>query len=289
MNSNYTNGHWAVGTPHDICINRTLVQDCDTYTIGDWTIQSPELIPCCLGALIIGLTLSKKVRTMNTRSHIFYAATFALVGIMMTIAGLNDSLMAHVGNPDGHLRLFLMIADVQLTSFIGYMFFLDAMLDAGILNENKPYVYLYAVLGFFGILHGWIQCFFHGWKMGFLIMYMIVVLFGCGSWVIVQMVIVIVNKDWKSLKYLFYCAFAGGFGFFSLLNMKLTVFLCEKMGCYITTEFIWFLVTDIAIYYIYKYYVARNEHTLIKLGLKADEENTDAVIKLIEMGMATDE
>jgi hypothetical protein len=143
------------------------------------------------------------------------------------------------------------------------------------------------------ILYGWLKTFFGGWNGGFMVMYMGVVLLGCGSWVFVQLAIVIIDKDWKSFRYLLYCSFAGGFGFFSLLDYKLQVYLCENLSCWFGTEFIWFLVTDISIYWIYKFYVTRNEKHLLANCEEKNEPNNDGEVRdgfktLLEMGLMAD-
>src|SRR5688572_11519353 len=80
-------------TPPDICQNKTLIVECDIITVNGLIIHSPELLPCCLMALILGMTLAHKVLKMKSQNYKFYAITFAMIGVMMTDAGLTDCIL----------------------------------------------------------------------------------------------------------------------------------------------------------------------------------------------------
>jgi len=49
---------------------------------------------------------------------------------------------------------------------------------------------------------------------------------------------------------------SGGIPFIILFNNKIGIWLCENVGCHISTALFWFIATDFAIFFIYKYYVA---------------------------------
>ncbi len=246
-----------LSTNTSICSNMTLIRECDTLTIGNYTIISPALLPCCLGALIIGLTLAKKTIKMQTTNSLFYALTFAMVGCMMTDAGWNDCLLPNLFPHDKFIHQFYAIVDVGLTSTIGYSFLILGLLDAGILSQKSKITWGIYIVGTILIFYGWIKTIVGHWYPGFFILYMGVVGVGCGTWTIIQLHLVIGQKDWASLKWLLFAGLHGGFGFFSLLDFKLSKWICENIDCHFATAFIWFLVTDTAIYFIYKFYVSR--------------------------------
>ena len=126
------------GTPADICTNSTLEQECNTITVNGLKIQSPALLPTCVGALIIGLYCGYKTYQMKTRGRLMYAITFAMTGVMMTFAGIYDCILPHWGNPHNNIHNFFGIVDVGLTSSIGLAFFFDALIDAGIIKDTNP-------------------------------------------------------------------------------------------------------------------------------------------------------
>lgn len=257
-------------TPADVCLNRTLDKECDTINVGGLEIFAPELLPCCLGALILGLTLAKKVYERKDRNYLMYTITFAMTGVMMTDAGWNDCILVNLWPKNTFAHIFWAVIDVGLTSSIGLAFLFDALLDAKII-KNKASTYYSYFIGMGLIFTAWTYCMVHKMMIGFLILYMGIVGIGCGSWVIIQMILTIWTQDWKSFKYLVYAGVSGGFGFFSIMDTKLYLYLCEHFSCHFNTQFIWFLVTDIAIYYIYLYYITRASF------LKSQEQQKEVI------------
>jgi len=53
---------------------------------------------------------------------------------------------------------------------------------------------------------------------------------------------------------MFAAAICGGFGFFCIQDVKLNSLLCEEFGCFFAGKFVWFLVTPLCAYLIYKYF-----------------------------------
>lgn len=137
---------------------------------------------------------------------------------------------------------------------------IDAFVDAGLFNPKKNTVY-YVLFGGIGLIfYGWWESFMNDIDAGMIILYLGVVAIGCGTWVIIQIALLIFSKNYRGVQYLLLGSFAGGFGLLSIMEGKWMIWLCEHLSCYFGTDFIWFIVTDIAIYFIYKYYVAR--HTI---------------------------
>lgn len=241
-----------------ICTNETLDDICNRIYIGSWGIQSPELIPCCLMALYLGITLSRATIKTKTNANVVYAITFLMVGCMMTFAMIGDTLLPLNVSDKSPLLILVFTCDVGLTSSIGYSFMIDGLVDAGILHQNKKSTYWILGGGMAAIFSGWIYTFITQWKYGFTIMYLGVVAITCGSWVVIQIALMVISKNCKGLKYFFLAAFTGGFGFCSLMNAKLNAWMCETFTCYFGSEFIWFFVTDTAIYFIYLFYKERH-------------------------------
>lgn len=244
-------------SPASICTNSTLVTACDTLTIGGYTIMEPELLPCCLMALIIGLTLAHKTLKIKAPNSLFYAITFATIGVMMTDAGWNDCLLPNLFPNNKFVHFYYAIIDVGLTSTIGFMFMIDGLLDAGVLKPKSPVTWSILATGAIAIFVGWYFALVSSSTLGFFIMYMVVVAIGCGTWVFVQLYLVIRDRDWSSLKWFFLAGSNGGLGFYTLMSSRAQRWLCETYGCHWGTNFIWFLMTDTAMYFIYRYYKAR--------------------------------
>lgn len=262
----------SLDTNSTICHNASLIRKCDVIHVGGLQINGPSLLPCCLGALIIGLTLAKKAKGMQTKNSIPYAITFAMVGFMMTDAGWYDCILPNIWKDDKLIHDFYGIIDVGLTSSIGYAFLILGLLDVGILCEKSRWSWGIWGAGTAAIFYGWIQTFAGNWKAGFLVLYMGVVAIGCGSWTVIQLVLVLGHRDWKSLKWLLFAGAHGGFGFFSLLSSRINSWLCNHFGCHFASSFVWFLVTDTAIYFIYRFYVSRIDFEK-KAKLKEERES----------------
>jgi len=256
-NFKYGNAN-GYSTPADICLNRTLAAECDTTEFAGLEIFEPELLPCCFVALILGLTLAKEVYRLKRPNYLMYAITFAMTGVMMTDAGWNDCILVNLWPNDHFAHLFWGVLDVGLTSSIGLAFLFDALLDAKIL-KNKRSTYVAYGIGVCLIFYAYVFCYVHKVAIGLVLLYMGIVGIGCGSWVIIQTILTILHEDWKSFWYLILAGLSGGFGFFSLVDFKLSLYLCEHFSCHVNTQFIWFLVTDISIYFIYLYYKTRTE------------------------------
>jgi len=169
-----------------------------------------------------------------------------------------------------------MVLDVGLTSTIGFNFLILGLLDAGILNQKSKLTWGIWGAGTFGIFYGWVAAVEGKWKAGFFVLYMVVVAIGCGAWTIIQMVLVLGNKDWASLKWLVFAGFHGGFGMYSLMDARLQKWICENIDCHFATSFIWFFVTDTAIYFIYRFYVSRVDFEK-KQQLRANNYYTESL------------
>jgi hypothetical protein len=250
------------GTSSAICTNSTLAQLCNEILIGDWSIQSPELVPCCLGALYLGITLSKKIWNMKTLSSKMYGTTFLMIGIMMTCASMFDCILINNLSPKSFFLNFFGVADVGLTSSIGFAFLIDGLIDCGILDPTKKRTYYIFYGGVAAIFYGWILCFEGKWDAAWMWLYLGVVAIGCGSWVIIQIALMYFSHDTRGWLNLLGASLAGGIGFFNLMETKWQVWECEHLSCYWGDDFTWFIVTDIAMYFIYQYYVKR--HTMNK-------------------------
>jgi hypothetical protein len=246
------------GTSPAICTNGTLADLCNQILIGDWVIQSPELVPCCIGALYLGVTLSKKVWKMNTLSSRMYGTTLLMVGIMMTCASMFDCILADNVNQNSWLYNFFGVMDVGLTSSIGYAFLIDGLIDCGILDPKKQKTYYIFYAGMAAIFYGWILCFEGTWPAAWFYLYLGVVAIGCGSWVIIQIALLYFSNNTRGWLDLLGASIAGGLGFFNLMDTKWQVWECEHLSCYWGSDFTWFIVTDVALYFIYQYYVKRH-------------------------------
>lgn len=254
-------GYWDFGgnkTSPAICDNQTLQNDCTQFYIGSFGIQSPELVPCCLVAIYLGFTLGRITLKTKTNSNITYAITFFTLGCMMTFSMITNSFTPLNCKPDGFINVFTNLIDVGLTSCVGYSFLIDGLVDFGVLSQYKKRTYHLLAGGYILIFIGWIIT---GLKLsfdGYLFMYYGIVGFCCGSWVVIQFMLMETSKNYSALRYFLIAAVSGAVGFVSVLDLKINALLCEMFTCYFGGEFTWFVATDVSIYCIFLFYKARH-------------------------------
>jgi hypothetical protein len=242
---------------YSYCSSTAEITSCNQIDVGSFGIHSPLLIPSCLAALVLGIIFSKRMYRTKTDSNIFYAVTFMAIGVMMTISMLNHCFFPLNLSEDNFFYSLAAFLDVDLTSTIAFLFLLDGLLDLRIINQNQRRTYKVFVVGFLSISLGWLITMSTGWELGFLVMYLGIVGVGCGSWCFIQVWIMIRKRDFKGLGYFLIAGFSGLVGLVSVADQGIDQFFCENFGCLFAQQFLWFLVTDIAMFCIYKYCQAR--------------------------------
>jgi uncharacterized membrane protein len=245
-----------------MCLNSTLFAICDTIVVNGYPIEQPELLPFCLIALILGLTLSKKAFEAKHHGYTMYSIVFAMTGIMMTFAGINDSILGD--QTFGLTHLLAMIVDVSLTSSIALGFFFCGLIDIGWIKDKFSTILVYFI-GIFILFCIWTVSLIEmiegkASQEDFNLIYNTTVGAGCGGWVLIQLIKIFGQSNYKGFEYFVLAGLSGGLPFVVLFNNDFTYWLCMTAGC-ISPMIFWFAGTDFAIYYIYKYYIASSTPT----------------------------
>jgi len=229
---------------------------CDIINFKDLSVQAPALIPTCILAAAIGFYGYHTISKTNVVGSKFYSLTFAMFGIMMSFAGLNDCIMSANGDPSDPAHIFTGIVDVGLTSTIGMTFAFNGLVDVGLITEG---VKSFAIWGFSaGLLFGgWFYVFEAQWYMGFFYLYLVVIGVCCGLYCILELVYLIKNRTTQGLYWVGVAGLTGAIGLAAVSMSNFAVWLCMTFGCFFGPEFVWFLLSDAAMWACFKYFMSR--------------------------------
>lgn len=250
--SGYSSGIQNITDPCENPWNST----CDTATINGFEIQSPELIPTCILAALIGFGAYCSISKTNVRGSKIYALTFFMFGTMMSDAAFNDCILAVHGDMQDLLHIVVGIIDVGLTSSIGLTFAFNGLVDVGLLTEGRC---LFGLLGllYTGLFAAWYYTFTIGWMNGFIYLYAGVIGVSCGIYCITEVIYLIRSKNKQGLIWVGVAGLTGGFGLAAIMVPSLDLYLCHTFGCHFAGNFLWFLLSDVAMYACYRYFMTR--------------------------------
>jgi len=241
----------------DICVN-SYMGPCDSAVIFGLKMQGPEVIPCCMLAAYIGISSFIKIRKYpNVIGWNSYSWTFLMFGIMMSSAGLVDSVLAYVGNPNDWLHWILMEIDLGLTSSIGVSFFFDGLVDTGLINEDSKATKVSMMVTYASMFIGWGVVFHYQWWNGFIYMYIMLIFFTCGFYVIMEFVHIIRQRLFNGLGWVALGAFSGGLGLAAIAYPPWDMWLCHNFGCHLAGNFVWFALSDVSMYSLFRFYMSR--------------------------------
>jgi len=65
------------------------------------------------------------------------------------------------------------------------------------------------------------------------------------------------SKSLQGLGWVTLAGIFGGIGLGAIAFPNLDIWLCHHFGCHFAGNFLWFVLTDVAMYCCYKYYMAR--------------------------------
>jgi len=249
--------------PHnltDACVNSYL-SPCDTWTIGDWTIQSPELVPTCVAAAVIGITAGNAIRKLvpvTTNSRIMYMITFYTFAVMMSDASLTDCLLAHVGNDNDDLHFFVGLVDVVLTSSVALSFSFNALADLDWISGDSMWTRACMLFSYGVLLAAWIIAFEDMMATAFQYLYIDLIAISCSFYAAVQVYLLVKSKSTAGLRWVSVGVAAGALGLAGVAFPDFDTWLCHQFGCHFAGNFLWFMLTDVSMYALYRYYLARN-------------------------------
>lgn len=242
------------GNTSDPCTNPNST--CNFITIGSVHVYNPMLFPTCVLAAYIGFSSYLTISKTNMPSSKFYAMTFAMFGMMMSDAFFNDSILSVNGTQSDLLHFVFMIIDVGLTSTIGMTFAFNGLIDVGLISESTT---TFTVWGFLsGLLFGlWTYVIQAQYYEGFMYLYVYVIGFSCGLYCILEVYYLIKNRSSRALVWVAASCLTGGFGLASITDQNIAIWFCHNFGCFFGGEFMWFLLSDIAMYCCFRYYMSR--------------------------------
>jgi len=234
----------------------TMSSMCDTITIAGYVIQSPDILPSCIGAAVIGIYGWKQIKQYpNITGSFIYSFTFLMLAFMMSDAGLTDCIFARdVSNP--LLLLLITLVDVGLTSSIAMNFGFMGLIDLGWIDGNSRSTFMTMCLCDAGLFAAWLYEIIKGNMDAFYVLYIGVIFIFCGFYCFAQIVYLYRNKG-RGIGWLLLAGFSGGIGLSCIAVPQIDIFLCEELGCHLAGDFWWFYSTDLAMYSCYRYWMTR--------------------------------
>jgi len=204
--------------------------------------------------------------------HIVYSITFFMFGIMMSDAAFADTILPLNENTDSWSYWICMMVDLTLTSSVGLSFFWNGLVDVGILNEDNSSTLAAMLLSYIGIFLGWVYVsYYQLWLTGFPYLYIDLIAVSCGTYLLTETIHVIRTKDTAGLGWVALAGLSGLVGLASIAVPSLDVWCCHTFGCFYSGNFWWFLLTDVAMYSMWRYYAARIEiRRKMKIQLKSN-------------------
>jgi len=253
-----SDGFYQMSNVSAICANQTLEYICDISEIDGYLVLGPELIPICMMAALIGAFSFFNIRNLpqNTRGRIAYSITFAMFGTMMSDAAYNDCWISVNPGTNPNFDLFIGLLDVGLTSSIGLSFFWNGLIDIGALNENwKTFTAMF--VSYASLFAGWYYVIVNQDWDGFLYLYVYVIGISCGIYCILETIHIIKSKSAAGLGWVGVAGVTGAVGLGGIYFPSFDYWLCTTFGCHFAGDFVWFLLTDVAMFSCYKYFMAR--------------------------------
>jgi hypothetical protein len=144
--------------------------------------------------------------------------------------------------------------DVSLTSTIAVIFFFIGLQDLGKFKTNKQF-YTCFFLADAPVVFGWYYCIFVdptrlGWA--FMVLYVYLIVFCCGCFGVIQLNYIIKGRfDGGIIPLLIGCC--AGF-----VGVKF-IFICSWPDVRFSGQVWWFLMSDIAMYFVYRYFCLRHK------------------------------
>lgn len=225
---------------------------CEVFSAPVFGVQlaDPFIILPSLGALLVGYLCGMNLWGAGLKSESIPFFGFA---IMMTEAGFTHTSSRYLSKFGAQA---FEIIDVGLTSTIALAFFVLALQDLGWLSKIfRKYLGLLVFLAG-PVWYGWVYAILlypspHHMNIAFFWLYLVLVAVTCGFFGIVQ------------LKYLFNGRFAGGLKplvvalIAGALGMK-AIFICSFPDVRLSGEFWWFLLSDVSMYFLHRYFLLRS-------------------------------
>jgi hypothetical protein len=259
-------------------VNSTCPVPASIVVQPDFIISSVSLIPTCILALIIGLWTSKQIRAKtNFDSKWIYNIAFFLFACMMT-----DAMFVHCFIQPTSQSLFgllLLVIDLGLTSSIATTFMWAGLADIELIDP-RHWTSKLCVYGSFVVLFAaWIYSILHGgFQVGFLILYLGVVGISCAVYLITQGILLHHAHSTSGISSFIIAGISGavGLGSLQLYGNAICTAIGPALAAYFGPDFIWFILSDVSVYYVYDYVIQTQElrkcTTITAPTVTADED-----------------
>jgi hypothetical protein len=231
-------------------------------------------------AALIGIYCGLKIKRANVQGSSSYSISFFMFACMMTDAmiwhcflnGYNNwSIWADVTG----------IIDGALSSCVAMSFGFNALFDVGVMQEGRKSAVIMSV-SYLAMIGAWTYSLLNSqnWSIAFLVLYGLVIAVCCGLYSIVTLIRVIRSKG-VGLKNLLIGVAAGALGLISVFYSPLSAFWCNMFGAYLNSEWWWFILSDVSMYYLYKYFMESHVPTTTKT-YSYYEDSDDSDVELNE-------
>ena len=214
-------------------------------TILGVRLCNPALVPAGLIALTLGLTVGTLLRRQAAGSKSGsavldnYSLCFFSFGIMMT-----SGIFAHCANegecngPDSRYGKIYALVDSSLTSFVALLFLLNGLADLKVISSDPRAFAEKAICGLVCIIGIYLSSNSPIVVLGF---YTLTVVLFCGSYALIQLVIICRTRSFRGFLWLLS---AGVFGLAGLMGLDaFYCTLCTDLGGW-STEGLWYYLSD---------------------------------------------
>jgi hypothetical protein len=203
----------------------------------------------CAICLVLLMFFSSKLWKSETASHSLPFFGFA---VMMTEAGLIHTCNRYFNVFGRELFWFI---DAALTSSIALAFGCIALQDIGKLKNDKSFFGWFVLLDLPVVL-GWYYAFFVNYTAAtqaaaFQILYFDLILVTCGFFGIVQVVYIVRGRFAGGLVFIILACAAG------FVGLTIAISVCSWPDIRLSSEVWWFLLSDVSVFMVYKYFVKR--------------------------------
>jgi len=258
----YPHGRYYLGWGIHVAYGNQFTPGCSAafeFPSG-YNLPTPFLIPLSLVALLIGVTSFRHVRLLTqARSNKLYAATFLAYGCMMISAMFADSILGGwAGLGPGHglygsIKFLAAFLDMSLTSSIGLSFLFLGLSDLGVFDQDSPTARRVMFSCYAALWIAWLWTLWVNWYWGFPILYILVVVLSCFSYMICEF-IYLYRVSSSGIAWIFATGSAGAVGLycFGFYAAALCVFFTPWWG---NNEW-WFFFSNCAVYSLYRYFIA---------------------------------
>lgn len=176
--------------------------------------------------------------------------------------------------------LLALLVDVGLTSSIAAIFMWAGLADIFVIDAKSRT----AKISVYGSIVALFVAYFYGIAIAnrpaatFIILYSGVVGITCTIYLVTQIILLWKMKSLRGVGSLVTCGWSGGIGFAAVVFISNDV--CNVLGPYwsslITPEFIWFILSDVSVYYMFLYvYKSRNERAKLAQSFSLLRGNKD--------------